>query len=88
MFQTANYLEAALWCVIGLGCAFVGRHRAGRVRRRLFMAVPLFLLFGLSDVVEVYTGAWWHPWWLLVWKACCIAGLLALLACKRRRPPD
>ncbi|MBE7458640.1 MAG: hypothetical protein KJ057_17160 [Phycisphaerae bacterium] len=38
-----------------------------------------FLAFGASDVVEADTGAWWRPWWLLAWKAACLAVLLTLL---------
>jgi hypothetical protein len=26
--------------------------------------------------VEARTGAWWEPWWLFVWKALCVVGLL------------
>jgi hypothetical protein len=33
--------------------------------------------FGLSDLVESQTGAWWTPWWLFAWKALCVLGLLA-----------
>jgi hypothetical protein len=35
------------------------------------MAIIL-ILFGISDFVEMVSGAWWQPWWLLVWKALCI----------------
>jgi hypothetical protein len=38
----------------------------------------LFAFFGLSDLVEVTTGAWWRPWWLLAWKAACLLGLIAI----------
>ena len=44
--------------------------------RGLLSAVTL-VLFGLSDVVELQTGAWWRPWWLAVWKGLCINILIA-----------
>ena len=33
-----------------------------------------FFAFGISDFVEIHTGAWYRPWWLLAWKATCVAG--------------
>ena len=31
-------------------------------------------------IVEANTGnEWWHPWWLVLWKAGCVCILLFLL---------
>lgn len=78
MFETANVLEAALWTVIGATLAAAGL-RPGRHRTLLRVSAAAFLAFGVSDLVETRTGAWWRPWWLLMWKAACIAVLLACL---------
>ena len=78
-FATANYIESALWGLIALVFAVAATRRAGQVRLRCTLASVSFLLFGLSDVVEVATGAWWRPWWLLVWKGACVSSLLGLL---------
>jgi hypothetical protein len=43
------------------------------------MAAGTFVLFGASDLIEVRTGAWWRPWWLLAWKAACVFALIVLL---------
>ena len=56
------------------------------------IAAVTFCAFGVSDIVEVETGAWWRPWWLLVWKGLCIVVLLVLLwqhyrAGKRTKEP-
>ncbi len=78
LFVTANYVEAALWSIIGIGFllhAIVKRGGASSL-----VASLGFLLFGLSDVIETRTGAWWRPWWLLALKGACLAVLLALLA--------
>ena len=78
MFSTANYLEALLWAGIALVFAILAARRAGSIRLRHALTAVAFALFGLSDVVEVRTGAWWRPWWLLLWKAGCILVLVAL----------
>ncbi|HEV2295896.1 MAG TPA: hypothetical protein VGR35_18765 [Tepidisphaeraceae bacterium] len=91
LFITANYIEAALWGTIGIGFLLHALLRRGGASS--FVASVAFLLFGLSDVIETRTGAWWRPWWLLVLKGMCLAVFLVLLAryalAKRTRPtPD
>ncbi len=89
-FVVANLIEAALWCVIG-GVVLL---HAMLKRGRLYSVIAgvTFLLFGLSDVVETRTGAWWRPWWLLAWKGACLAVFLALVLChfarRRHAIPD
>lgn len=50
----------------------------------LLAAAFVFLAFGLSDLVETQTGAWWKPWWLFAWKALCVHAMLALFIIHRR----
>ena len=70
LFVIANVVEAGLWLVVAL---VVG------IRWRNLPAVGLLVAFGLSDLVETRTGAWWRPWWLLTWKAICVIGLLTVI---------
>jgi len=86
-FVYANYVEAARWAGMGVVVWLKRRDRLG-----LAIAAAL-LAFGLSDIVETRTGAWYRPWWLLVLKLACvmtIAGsLVALLRRSRNQgPPD
>ena len=78
-FQTANYVEAGLWGLIAIG--FLAYALMPRTTKRVtaLVAAFTFLAFGLSDVVETHTGAWWRPWWLLAWKGFCVAIFLVLL---------
>lgn len=85
MFQEANYIEAGFWGVIGLVFFVHVAIRSGANRTSRCTAGILFVLFGVSDVVEAGTGAWWRPWWLLVWKGACLLGLLFLLREHTRR---
>jgi hypothetical protein len=77
-FQTANFIEAALWGVIGIGFVLYAGLPRTTTRRTPLIAAATFLAFGLSDVIEARTGAWWRPWWLLVWKGVCI-GIFATM---------
>lgn len=83
-FQTANLIEAGLWSTIALTLAGFAIARTGRRRRLCLIAAVTFLLFGVSDVVETQTGAWYRPWWLFCWKAICVAAMVGLLVDYRR----
>jgi hypothetical protein len=69
-----NQIEAVLWFVFALGFTWKGLKALQPDRRRLsWLLVVAFALFGLSDIIESTTGAWWRPWWLFVLKAGCVA---------------
>jgi hypothetical protein len=37
------------------------------------LSLPVaFFIFGISDLIETQTGAWWEPWWLLLIKTLCV----------------
>ena len=70
-----NVAEAAWWIGVGVALPFLPiRPDAPRCRRAL--AADL-IAFGLSDAVEVFTGAWWRPWWLAALKVACGATIAA-----------
>ncbi len=74
-----NTLEAIFWA--GIGCVFIWQSLRAKdkpIRTRCRIAAVAFLLFGGSDAVEITTGAWWRPWWLLLWKAVCLICLVSL----------
>ena len=82
-FQISNYIEASLWSSIGIGFAIAAFRRKGVAytgsgRRQCRLAALHFILFGISDVVEAHTGAWYRPIWLLLWKSACVVGLTTL----------
>ena len=75
--RTANLAEAALW---GLMAAYflLRSCRASGALRRVFGSLSIaFFFFGVSDLIEARTGAWWRPLWLLVLKGGCVIVLLA-----------
>ncbi len=79
-----NIAEAVVWTAMGISLLIVSL----RSRPSVVLAVlgATLLAFGASDVVETQTGAWWRPWWLLVWKGLCLAVIAGcLLALMRSR---
>jgi hypothetical protein len=72
---TFNYIEAVFWIITGIVIFVFGRQAREPLSRLRLPASVLLLLFGVSDVIEAQTGAWWRPFWLLVWKGLCVIGL-------------
>ncbi len=79
VYKDGNYIEAGIWNLFALGFAIRAFKSSGKIRHQAFRAMVTFGLFGLSDIVEVQTGAWWHPWWLLLWKVLCVLSMFCLL---------
>jgi hypothetical protein len=74
--QLFNLGEGVLWWGIAFVIAIrTVRSKAGR--RIGFGAAVSFALFGISDFIEIRTGAWYSPWLLLLLKAACVISLLA-----------
>lgn len=81
--EVGNYFEGVLWLVVAAGLAVALIRPTYRDLKAI--AAVNFAAFGISDFVEAQTGAWWRPWWLLVWKFACGAVMLALLVIYLRR---
>ena len=77
MFETVNLIEGILWICIG-GCFGVSLVRS-ELRGAKSMAAFTFIVFGISDFVQIQSGAWWKPWWLLLWKAACVGMMFVLI---------
>ncbi|MFH1725446.1 MAG: hypothetical protein ABII00_12625 [Elusimicrobiota bacterium] len=77
MADPLNFFESLLWFAVGAVLALGGARCARPLRPTAFLASALFALFGVSDLVEMRTGAWFEPWWLPAWKSACLLGLAA-----------
>jgi len=75
-----NSVEAGWWFLMAVLVLAAGRRFRGTTFRLRLVLALFFALFGLSDVIEVQTGAWWRPLGLLILKGVCVAGLLACSA--------
>ncbi|MGM3308274.1 hypothetical protein ACSQ6I_20240 [Anabaena sp. WFMT] len=77
LYRQGNYIEAVLWSLFSLGFLIYSYKRNYLIAKRKNQITSIiFLLFGLSDIVEIQTGGWWKPWWLLLWKASCVIGFI------------
>lgn len=72
-----NLVEAGWWFCLSLVCGVALRRVDPRLRRTLVIVSMAFAAFGVSDLIECRTGAWWRPWWLFALKAGCVLTLLA-----------
>ncbi len=82
-----NRFEAFLWLLISAGItinAASRRFRKAPIPSYQSIAILAFALFGVSDIVESFTGAWWRPWWLFVMKAGCFGAFVFCYAALRR----
>lgn len=71
-----NLAEAVLWELVAVFFAW-RCFQARRSLRWVFGALAAtFFVFGISDVIEARTGAWWRPSWLLFLKGACIISII------------
>jgi hypothetical protein len=71
-----NGCEALLWMGLAGFVAWRYRNAEPSLCRLSRIAAALLVLFAVSDVIEIQTGAWWRPVWLLMLKGFCLCGLL------------
>ena len=76
--QAFNFFEGLLWTAIGVAFAWHAFRKA-EYRRLQVGASVSFILFGISDFIEMRTGAWYIPWTLFLLKAACVISFLSLL---------
>jgi hypothetical protein len=73
-----NYIEACLWFFVSIILAFYAFRITSKnlYYKNVVIASIAFFAFGISDVIEAQTGAWWQPLSLLVLKGICIVVFL------------
>jgi hypothetical protein len=81
-----NYIESGLWFALSIALMArlfkEGSH--SRFCKLLVLSASTFFVFGLSDVIEANTGAWWRPWWLLLMKGLCVVSFVVCFIWYRR----
>ena len=75
-----NLVEAVWWGIVAVVIAITGGRARDMTPRVRWGLAAAFLAFGVSDLIEIATGAWWRPLGLLLLKAACVCGIVAGLA--------
>ena len=73
--QIFNIFEGLLWVNIAAFLAWRS-FKQKEYRKLLFGSSMSFLLFGVSDFIEVYTRAWYSPPALFLLKAACVLSFI------------
>lgn len=84
--QIFNLAEAVLWFAVA-SILLIRSRRPSTHRRLLRVSSAAFFLFGLSDLIEIFTRAWYQPIALLVLNVICVITLIAcglFYTCTRR----
>jgi hypothetical protein len=76
--QWFNFGEALWWMALAAVLLFRARIPS-RSRMSALAASAWFFLFGISDLIEIHTRAWFRPWPLLLFKTACVLALVLLL---------
>ena len=73
-----NYIESILWFSISMLLVLIACFNKEQAPYKKVMLVTssFFLAFGVSDIIEAQTGAWWKPLELFFFKASCVAGFI------------
>ncbi|RJQ36864.1 hypothetical protein C4552_03175 [Candidatus Parcubacteria bacterium] len=78
-FTRFNFIEGSVWIVFSaiswIASDLVPKH----YRRFAWIAALTFVLFGISDLLEIRTGAFFLTPWLFALKIICVATLAALV---------
>ena len=73
-----NLVEGVIWIAIGIALIWKSRSLE-RARSPAILAGVTFILFAVSDFIEIRTGSWYQPAWLLLWNVTCVASLVSCL---------
>jgi hypothetical protein len=71
-----NLYEASVWGAAAAVMFVRSGREAAPIRRLGRKTAGVLVVFSATDLMEIRTGAWWDPWWLLALKAACVAALL------------
>ena len=75
-FELINWGELFLWPIIGFVCFIKAVKEKNPKRIQLCILGLTFFVFGLTDYIELRTGAWWRPFGLLVLNALCLSSIV------------
>ncbi|MEA1925635.1 MAG: hypothetical protein U9M90_00110 [Patescibacteria group bacterium] len=78
-FKTFNFIEGIYWLFLGIFVLTLLKIIPRKYKKLALFTSLILVLFGITDFIEINTGAYWMPWWLLIWNIFCISGLILSL---------
>lgn len=78
--KTFNFIEGIYWLALGIFVLTLSKIIFQKYKKLALFTSLVLILFSITDFIEIETGAYWTPWWLLVWNIICILGLTLSLA--------
>ena len=73
-----NFAEIVLWFGIGISFSIYALRKACRRKVHAAAAGITLLVFSITDIIELFTGSWWEPAWLLVLNMICVFCLIII----------
>jgi len=77
-----NVIEAGIWIALAVWFLYLALRRRSSLKKTFLVFSATLFFFGISDIIETQTGAWYEPFGLFMMKAACvlfIAGCLFVL---------
>jgi glycerol-3-phosphate acyltransferase PlsY len=67
-----NVVEAGIWFALATWFLFLAVRRKTSLKRSFLVFALTLFVFGISDIIETQTGAWYKPFGLFLLKAVCV----------------
>lgn len=82
-----NIIEIFLWSGMGILFLIYAVRKASRFKAHGIATGITLLIFGITDIIEIFTGCWWEPWWLLALNMFCLFSLTIIYLYLTFNPP-
>lgn len=76
--QIFNIIEIIFWLGMGSLLMYYSMKKAPSRKAHAAAAGITLLVFSITDIIEIFTGSWWDPWWLLALNMLCIFSLIMI----------
>lgn len=67
-----NVIESGIWFALATWFLFLAVRRTTSLKRSFLVFSLTLFVFGISDIIETQTGAWYKPIGLFLLKAVCV----------------
>jgi len=83
-----NVFEAAIWFTMATWFLYLALRRRSTLKKAFLVFSVTLYFFGVSDIIETQTGAWYKPFGLFMLKAVCVLCISGCLYVLFRNRPE